>query len=374
MAARPAALTKLTEKGVKIIGYTPGGYMPDELVYAAGAIPVGLIRGGDPDPVMISASYIARFIDTFCRAQIGYRMLGEEPLYQMVDLVVVPCTDRNMVGVADCWEMWTDVEVFKFGIPRAKTEHGFQYYLEGIQLLKDRLENITGNRITDQALKQEIDLYNKMRSLLKDISYLRKSDCPPISGKDFVRLNHASFLADRHFLVDFLESLAKELKTGVAKQQIGPRVFLTGSTIAAGDSKVIDLLEATGAQIVIEEFAEGMRHYWEKVKVEGNLMEALADRYFRRRVPPPAYNRPATQERVKFYLDLTKEFKVDGVIWYSLMYRDAYDIEGFFFEPIFKQAGLPMIKLMSDYDIHAEIGPMRTRIETFIEVVRGRRK
>ena len=44
-------LHRMKDDGIKIIGYTPGGYMPDELVYAAGAIPVGLINGGSPEAV-----------------------------------------------------------------------------------------------------------------------------------------------------------------------------------------------------------------------------------------------------------------------------------------------------------------------------------
>ena len=38
------------KEGKKVIGYTPGGYLPEELVLASGAIPVCLIRGGDRSP------------------------------------------------------------------------------------------------------------------------------------------------------------------------------------------------------------------------------------------------------------------------------------------------------------------------------------
>ncbi|MFH1624006.1 MAG: 2-hydroxyacyl-CoA dehydratase family protein, partial [Pseudomonadota bacterium] len=67
MEERYRDLRKKRSEGVKIIGYTPGGYMPEELVYASGAIPVCLMRGGDHEAVAESAAYIPRFIDTFCR-------------------------------------------------------------------------------------------------------------------------------------------------------------------------------------------------------------------------------------------------------------------------------------------------------------------
>ncbi|PQP33341.1 hypothetical protein C6A37_13415, partial [Desulfobacteraceae bacterium SEEP-SAG9] len=80
---------------------------------------------GDHEAVAASAPYLARFLDPFCRAQIGYRMLGEEPLYQMVDLIVVPVVDNHTRAIAESWEMWTDVDLLKLAVPANKTKHGF---------------------------------------------------------------------------------------------------------------------------------------------------------------------------------------------------------------------------------------------------------
>jgi benzoyl-CoA reductase/2-hydroxyglutaryl-CoA dehydratase subunit BcrC/BadD/HgdB len=362
-------LRKAREQGVRIVGYTPGGYMPEELVHASGAIPVGLIRGGEHEPVMESAVYIPRFIDTFCRSQIGYRMLGEEPLYQMIDLLVAPITDNNIRAIADCWNCYTDVEVFRFGVPHIKDEDAFNYYLEGLHLLRDKLEKLTGAKISDEKFREAIAIYNKIRMLLEQISLLRQSERPPISGKEFARLNHASFYADNSTMVEVLNSLYSELKEREANIPRA-RILLTGSTLAMGDYKVLDLVEATGGAVVVEEFAEGMRHYWEKVKPDGDLMERLADRYFRNRVPP-AWFRPS-RERIDFVLKLARDFSVDGIIWYQLMYRDSYDIQSFYFQKILEQeTKIPMLKVQSDYDT-SEIGPLRTRIETFIEVIEER--
>lgn len=369
MKTRVIDLTKLQNEGRKVIGYTPGGYMPEELVYACGALPVGLIRGGEHEPVLYSGAYLPRWMDTFCRAQIGYKMLGEEPLYQMVDLLAVPLTDNNIRAVADCWDFYTDTEVFRFGVPHEKSDFALNYYLEGINLLRDKLESLTGTKITETKLREAIDLSNKERELLKEISLMRKSEQPPISGRDFVTLNHDSFQADKSVMVGALESLCAKLRKQEAPSRKGPRVLLTGSTLAHGDYKILRLIEETGAEVVIEEFAEGIRHYWETVRVDGDLMEALADRYFRRRVPP-AWFRPG-RERLDFIIKLAKEFHVDGVIWYQLMYRDSYDFESYYFPDMLKkETGLPMLKIESDYDA-AETGPFRTRVEAFIETIGG---
>jgi len=367
---RIVELRRLREKGHKIIGYTPGGYMPEELVYACEAtpVPVGLIRGGEREPVATAGAYLPRWFDTFCRAQIGYRVLKEEALYNMIDLLVAPVTDNNNRAIADTWDFYTDIEVFRFGVPHTKHDNGFDYYLSGISRLKEKLEDLTGTEITESRLREAITLSDTERELLRDISLMRKAERPPISGRDFMELNHASFLADKKVMVEALESLYAELKEKEAPVPKGPRILLTGSTLAFGDYKIYDLIAGIGAEVVIEEFAEGIRHYWEQVIPDGNLMQALADRYFRRRVPP-AWFRPG-RERLDFLVKLAKDFNVNGVIWYQLMYRDSYDIESYYFPEILRrETGLSMLKITSDYD-YAELGPFRTRIETFVQTIK----
>ena len=209
---------------------------------------------------------------------------------------------------------------------------------------------------------------NKVRNLLKEISLMRRSERPPISGKDFIKLNHNSSYVDRHTLLEVLESLHEELKEKEAPSSAGPRVMLTGSTLALGDSNVVDLLEEAGASIVIEEFCEGLRNYWQTVDADGDLMQTLANSYFAGRVPG-AFFRGAAKERFDFLLKLAKDFKVNGVIWYSLMYRDSYDIEGYIFHKVLKKLNIPMLRLSSDYDV-AETSTFRTRIETFVDTIK----
>jgi benzoyl-CoA reductase/2-hydroxyglutaryl-CoA dehydratase subunit BcrC/BadD/HgdB len=371
--ARPEELKRLKQNGAKIVGYVPNGYMPEELVYASSAILVGLIRGGDHEAVTASEAYLFRLLDTFCRSQIGYRTLGKEPLYQLPDLLVVPITDRNITAIADSWELCTDVEVFKYGVPRYKgVKHAFEYYVGGLELLKQRLEKLTGMAIKEERLREEIELSNRINRLLKEISFTRISQPPRISGKDFIRLNHASYNVDRHVLLSVLESISDELRSKECSQVEGPRILLVGSTLADGDNKVVDLLEDAGASIVNEEFSEGIRHYRQKIKPNGDLIRNLADAYLEERVPPALFH-SVMKERFDYLLKLIKEFRVNGVVWYSLMYRDCYDREGLLFSRILDQeAGIPFLKINSDYDA-AETGQMRTRIETFIEMVKQRR-
>ena len=369
LKTRAVDLWEEKNEGRKIIGYAPGGYLPEELIIASGAVPICLIRGGDHSAVELAGAYVSRWIDTFCRAQIGYGVSGDDPYYGAIDLLATPITDSNIRAISDILDYYTDIEVFPFGVPHMKEESTFKYYLHGITRLKAKLEELTGVEITESRLREAISLCNRERELLRNISLMRTSDTAPLSGKDFVALNHGSFLADKEVMVGILESLYNELKWKTERRVEGPRVLLTGSTLALGDSRVTDIVEDAGGDIVIEEFAEGIRPYWEDVRLDGDLMEALADCYFTRRVPP-AWFRPG-KERRDFVIKLARDYDVSGVIWYQLMYRESYKIESYYFPDILKkETGLPMLTVESDYD-QSETEQLRTRIETFIETIRG---
>lgn len=362
-------LARAKEEGRKIVGYTPGGYLPEELVLASGAIPLCLFRGGDHSVVELAGAYICRWIDTFCRAQIGYGVSKDDPYYSIIDLLAIPITDNHIRAISDVLDYNTDINIFPFGVPHMKEDSSFVYYLHGLSRLKEKLEELTGNKITDAKLKEAINLCNKERALLKQLSLMRKDNKPPISSRDFVALNHASLIGDKKTMVNVLESYLQELDANTPSVRKGPRILLTGSTIAQGDYKIIDLIEEAGGNVVIEEFAEGIKPYWNNVDTDGNLMEALAQSYFMKRVPPGWFRLGG--ERYDFLIQLAKDFKVSGVIWYELMYRESYKTESYYFPKILKRnTGLPMLVVESDYD-PSETGQMQTRIETFIETIRS---
>jgi benzoyl-CoA reductase/2-hydroxyglutaryl-CoA dehydratase subunit BcrC/BadD/HgdB len=365
---RLVELSRAKSGGRKIIGYTPGGYLPEELVLAAGAVPVGMIRGGDHAPVELSSAYICRWIDTFARAQIGYATSGEDPYYNIIDLLAIPLTDNHVRAISDVLDYNTEIEIFPFGVPHMKEPVTYQYYLRGITGLKGKLEEITGGCISNDALRQAIKLCNRERALLREISLTRCAAPLALRSQDFVALNHGAHLADKEFMVSVLEEVLSEIKEKPASVSSDLRLLLTGSTLALGDGRVLDISEEAGAAVVIEEFGEGIKPYWQDVAGDGDPMEAIAEAYFMKRVPP-AWFRPGG-ERHDHLIKLARDFKADGVIWYELMYRESYKTESYYFPArLREETGLPMLVIDSDYD-PAEAGQMRTRIETFVETLR----
>jgi len=370
LKTRLTDLSKAKEQGRKIIGYPAGGYLPEELVLASDAIPVCFIQAGDNATLKDAVAYICRWVDPFWRSQIGYLTSGKDPYYTIADLIVIPITDNHVRAFSNTVGYYTPgIESFVFGVPHVKDKLALGYYLQGINRLKKKLEDFTGVEISQSRLKQSIQLCNRERELFRQISLMRQSEDFTVVSKDFVALHHGSLLADKEVMIEILESFIKEVKDSVPLPKDAPRILFTGSTLAQGDSKVMDIIEAVGGVVVMEEFAEGIRPYWGQVKLDGDLMANLAQSYFMDRVCP-GWFRPGT-ERLDFLIKLAKEYKAAGMIWYQLMYRESYKVESYFFPDILrKETGLNMLTLESEYDT-AETGPMKTRIETFIKTIRS---
>jgi len=361
-------LSKAKEQGRRVIGYPAGGYLPEELVLACDAIPICFVKAGDNAVLRDAGNYVCRWFDPFWRSQIGYLTSRKDPYYTIVDLIAIPITDNHVRAFSNTAGFYTpELESFVFGVPHVKDKLALDYYLQGINRLKKKLEEFTGIEITDSRIRRSIELCNRERALLKKISLMRESENFAVTSKDFVALNHGSFLADKETMIGILESFVKEAKDSPPLSNNGSRILLTGSTLAQGDSKVMDIIEDTGGVIVMEEFAEGIRPYWGEVKTEGDLMANLAESYFMERVCP-GWFRPGT-ERLDFLVKLARDCSAAGLIWYQLMFRESYKVESYFFpDKLKEETGLPMLVVESEYDAK-ETGPMKTRIETFMETL-----
>ena len=369
---RPGELKKLKEGGGrKVVAYLAGDYVPAELIYAAGAVPVGLIHGGDPEPVEAAHRAILRYLCPFARAQFGYWVLKEQKYYELFDLMVAPISCQHLRRVADLYSVYTELPVFRLGVPQPYDgEHGVNYFKESLVLLKQRLEGLTGNEVTDKKLNEAIGLYNRIRGLLREISELRKSPRPPITTRDFIRLNHAAHLAAPEFVVEMLEGLYRELSQQEGPESQAPRLLISGPNIAMGDYKVLDVIEESGGRIVAEDIAEGVLFYWENVAVDGDPLGALATRHIGKR-PNCAFIRPSLKRHIEFIRGLARDFKVDRIVWYQLRFCETWDMESYFCAEELKKLAepIPMLKLDSEYDI-SDRGQLRTRVETFVETLR----
>jgi benzoyl-CoA reductase/2-hydroxyglutaryl-CoA dehydratase subunit BcrC/BadD/HgdB len=370
---RPEKLKERKTKGIKVVGYV-GRFVPEELIYASGAIPYLLCRGGQPEPPDAVIPYMLRFMSPYGRSQIGYHLLGIDPVVPLLDLIVAQCSDCHESRLADLFEYF-ELPTMRLGVPQDwEKSLSRDYYYKELARLRERLETLTGNEITDQKLKSATNSLNNVRDILTKINALRKKQPPPLGGDDFIRLNHYSFYGDPEETLPKLDKLYQELQKAKSPfSKDAPRLLLAGHVVGVGDYVVPRLIEDSGGVVVAEFLDEGMRHCDSKVKANGDLMGALGKSYYLERTPPSLFQ-PAWERRTAVIKKLIKDYGVEGVIWYQLSFEEVYDLECSVVAKAMDEMNIPLLKLESSYEYSREaVGPLTTRIESFIETVRQRR-
>lgn len=370
---RPEKLKKQKEKGVRLIGYM-GRFVPEELVRASGAAPYLMCRGGEPEPPDAVIPYMLRFMSPYARAQIGYHILGMDPVMPMLDLIVLQSTDCHESRLADLFEYFK-LPTARLGVPPDwEKSLSREYYYKGLARLREKLEGLTGNKISDAKLRESIESVNRIRELLRKINQLRKQQPPPIGGYDFIRLNHYSFYSDPEELIDKLNLLYQQLQKAQSPfSREAPRILLAGHVVSVGDYVVPGLIESSGGVIVTEFLDEGMRQCEWSVKTDGDLMRNLGESYFLGGTPPSIFQ-PAWETRAGHIKQLVKDFNIDGVIWYQLSFEEIYDMECPIVSKAMEEMKVPFLKLESSYEYAREaMGPLTTRIESFIESIKQKR-
>ena len=149
-----------------------------------------------------------RIMSPYARAQIGYHLLGLEPVIPMLDVIVAECSDCHMARLADLFEYFS-LPTARLGVPPDwQKTISYNYYYKGLTKLTEKLETLTDNKLSDKKLREATESLNNIRRRLRNISELRKQQPPPIGGYDFIRLNHSSFYCG---LEEQTKKLRKEL-------------------------------------------------------------------------------------------------------------------------------------------------------------------
>ncbi len=369
---RAEELARQKEKGKKIVGIVGFGYVPEELIYAAGAIPQRLLRGGEQGAIDASREYCHNCFSTFHKAQVGYLMKGGDPVYSLPDHLVFEAGDEHSELTGMYVYTYKKTPSTWLGIPgNPDFTDAFPYYLNAVAKLQKELENLTGKKVSEEKLVEYINVYNEIRSVLSKISGLRKLDSPPLSGLDFIRLNHGSFFCDPFEYIELLRSVYDELKNKEESSgELMPRIALFGCPVAVGDYALLELIEEAGGVVVTEELSGSIRCFETRTAVNGNPVESLAGRYFDKK-RRDTYCYPWGEQVPSMFTRLAEDFKADGVIWYQLMYMACHGMLGYTIEKRIRKMGLPVINIQSEYDFESRVEAVRTRIETFIEIVKG---
>jgi benzoyl-CoA reductase/2-hydroxyglutaryl-CoA dehydratase subunit BcrC/BadD/HgdB len=258
--------------------------------------------------------------------------------------------------------------------PQMKDDASRQLWLGEVERFKEKMESLTGNSIGAEDLAAGIKTVNAKRAALKRMNEMRKADLVPISGKDALLIQQVAFYDDPARFTEMVNKISDELEerisdgVGVADKD-APRILISGCPMAIPNWKMHHIVESSGAVVVAEESCIGHRYFRDMVDEGANdqdgAIAAIADRYMKLDCACFTPNK----ERVDNILKLVEDYKIDGVLHYSLQFCDPFTIEYYSVEKALKEAGVPVLKIETDYSME-DAGQLSTRVEAFIETIK----
>ncbi|MCL5736756.1 MAG: 2-hydroxyacyl-CoA dehydratase family protein [Actinobacteria bacterium] len=368
---RPAELRKRKADGKKVVPYI-GQFVPEELLHAAGVEPYLICRGGEPEPPEAVLDDMLRFLNPLARSMAGFYLMGLDPVMPLADLIVASQPECHVQRMAEYLEL-QGLPLFKVGVPQNWDKaYAGEYYFRELEQLKAKLEDLTCALVSDDSVREYIGYDNEINALLRRIDALRKTDSPPLGGYDFIHLNHYSFFVDPRVAIEKLTAIAVRLEAGQGKFVADcPRILLAGHAVAVGDYLVVKNLEDAGALIATEMMDEGLRWYRWDTEMDGDPLRNLWRAKYLDKVPVNIFQ-PAWRHRFEHMKALIAGYRIDGVVWYQLAYDEIYDMECTVITKWLRDLKVPLLKLETSYEYSREAtGPLNTKVESFVESLRG---
>lgn len=344
--------------GGKVVGWFEP-YFPEELAYAAGILPVRVLAEHETDVLTDKWMYAACY-----------------PVRDIVNLILRGRYDYidGYVTVEGCQWMFNAFEVADNNMKAPFTHYLFlpdytdaptskDVVRSEFKVLKERFEVWTGKEITKAALDNAIEVYNKNRRLLRCIYELRRADNPTLSGSEAMNIVLASQVTDKAEMNQILEKFLDELED---REPVGDKIRLMLLGSETFDSKLEEMVESLGGNIVIDELDTGSSYFWNEVYPQRDSLMALSLRYLGR--PHNPIKDSNWRRRPQHIFELSEDYHVDGVIIAKQIYCHLHGTDNYVIWKLLRERNIPFHFFERDMSLPEE--ETELRLEAFMNMLR----
>ena len=354
------------QHGAKVIGVYCA-FTPKELISAAGAIPVSLCSGTQ-HPIPRAEEHLPRNLCALIKSSYGHAVGKTCPYFQATDMLI---GDATCDGKKKMYELLRRIRpLHLLHLPQTSgTTEAQEHWRGEVARIKEIIETFCDCRITEDALRTQIELYNQMRRTIGEVFALNTGSYPLLSGQELNNITSTggfeSNLAIRMTEIrGAIDLVRKRGETETYRRDVSrkPKILLTGCPTT--NPKVLEMIENSGGIVVASENCGGMKTVGELVQEEGDLVENLANRYLRIACSCMTPN----HRRLELIESLIEQFHIDGVVELTWEGCHTYNIEAFLVAERVESLGLPYLQITTDYSEN-DTGQLKTRVEAFLELL-----
>ena len=352
-------------QGKKIIGVLPY-YAPEELVYAAGMVPMG-IWGSNNKTISRAKEYCATFYCTI--AQLALEMLLDGTL-DVLDGLITPTICDTLRPMSQNFRVAMEGKlpcIFLAHPQNRRPAFGLQFTVDQYMHVKNELEKISGEPISDEALRNAIKVYNKSRAARRKFSKLASEHCDVISAVSRSAVYRASWFMLKDEYTEKLEQLNAELEKLPAANWTGKKIVTSG--IICDNPKLMQILDDNQIAIAADDVANESRPCLVDAAETGDPMMALAQQFADQDYDVLLYDEHSSENRrADFIVKMVKESGAQGLVLFMQQFCDPEEMEYPYLKKALNAAGIPHIKLGVDQQMR-DFGQAATALEAFADML-----
>lgn len=371
VAANPAKqLADFKAQGKKVIGILPY-YAPEELVYAAGMVPMG-IWGSNTKTISLAKEYCATFYCTI--AQLALEMLLDGTMDQLDGVITPticdtlrPMSQNIRVAMEKLHKMPT---IFLAHPQNRKPAYGLKFCVDQYTNIRKALEEIGGAPITDEAIQNAIKVYNASRIARRKFVKLASEHCDVITATKRSAVLKASWFMLKDEYTKKLEELNAELEKLPAADWDGVRVVTSG--IICDNPKLLKIFEDNHVAIAADDVAQESRAFRQDAPTDcEDPMMALAIQFANLDYDNLLYDEHSSQNRRGEHIaNMVKESGAQGLVLFMQQFCDPEEMEYPSLKKALDDAGVLHIKLGVDQQMR-DFGQAATAIQAFADVLKA---
>jgi len=354
-------------KKKKIVGCFPM-YVPEEIVHAADLIPVVIWRGNEP--VTWGHAHVPAYDCGITRSFVDDAVRGKLVFMDGMVFHVRQCLQVGEFPFIMDRNVKPAYQKILLLPPIYKGDSIRSFLLGDLESFKKSLEDFTGKKISDDSLKNSIEIYNENRSLLERVYEIRREKPEILRAREVMQIVWSSMLMPKE---DHNE-LLRELIDGMEKKSVETKkdkikVIPVGCLCQTLQFDILDMIEDLGMIIPDDDLYVGSRYFANKVSLNGNPIEALADRYL---VKTPFCPTKGVWD-VDWGAEAIKKMKANngkGIISIRVKYCPPHTCYYPDFKSKMVEEGVPEVMIEMEHEIISLEGT-KTRLQSFAETIGG---
>ena len=365
-------LKEKKEEGKKVIAFISHDNLPEELIDAAGFIPLRMIFAGNDELMDASHDYLPPSTCAFAQSCIGAFVV--KPSYfkflDLIDYFIVSNHCVSDICASEIISKYFNIPRLNFYLAYTKNKSSLKYFKLELMNLKEKLEDIIGRKINDEELKKSIEKYNTFKIKLQEFNELNVPGSVKLATLQKAILFGPSYLKE-------LESELQKFRNELSQISKGSKdILFTGCSIFINDF-LIELIEEGGGNVVMFDTWIGSNYYSQTL--DKDLLESNTDpidllvRRFKENIygdhsiPNFLENRVSHIEKI--YQNHRSKFnKPIGVINHIIKFCDHMSIMSAAFKNQLQERGIPVLNLERDYSRSARAA-LETRVQAFLEML-----